>query len=116
MSWLEDEEKTREEEVKKWKIRPGDFVNLRSWFGDVWAEVEKTYDDESPFIVIYRNNDKYKTDMVLYSNIRKLCRKENISKIETCRKITKRGTIAEIYPMKPGAYNFQGDEHITEDW
>ena len=114
MSWLETISKKRNAEVMKWNIQLGDFVNLMTWFGDVWAEVLEVYGGSSLFIKICRNDEKYKTDMQLCSNVRKLCRKENISKIETCMKITKERTIKRIYPMNADAYGFQGDEHITE--
>ena len=33
--------RTRLNIVRSWNIQPGDFVNLVSWFEDVWAEVKK---------------------------------------------------------------------------
>jgi hypothetical protein len=109
MDWLEKESKRRREIVMSWSICPGDFVNLSTWFGDVWAEVKEYC---GTFLVIYRHNGKYVTEMVDISNVRKLCRKENISKIKTCRIITSERIIKATYPMDPNAYCFQGDEHI----
>lgn len=110
MDWFEKEQKRRTKIVMSWNIRPGDLVNLSTWSGDVWAEVKEYC---GPFLVIYRRNGKYKTDMINIGNVRKLCRKENIEKIKTCRIITSERIIKATYPMNPDAYSFQGDEHIT---
>jgi hypothetical protein len=101
--------RTRLNIVRSWNIQPGDFVNMVSWFGDVWAEVKKVV---GTWIVLYRHDGKYKTDMVYIGNVRKLCRKENIDKIATCRLITASGIIPATFPMNPDARTFVGDKNI----
>jgi len=101
--------RTRLNIVRSWNIRPGDFVNLVSWSGDVWAEVKKVV---GTWIVVYRHDGKYETDMVDIGNVRKLCRKENIDKIATCQLITEGGIIPATFPMNTDARTFAGDKNI----
>jgi hypothetical protein len=101
--------RTRLNIVRSWNIQPGDFVNLVSWFEDVWAEVKKVV---GTWIVVYRHDGKYKTDMVYIGNVRKLCRKENVNKIATCRLITASGIIPAAFPMNTDARTFVGDKNI----
>jgi hypothetical protein len=103
------DDSTRLNIVRSWNIRPGDYVNLVSWFGDVWAEVKKVV---GAWIVLYRHDGKYKTDMVSISRVRKLCRKENVDKLVTCRLITADGIIPATFPMNTNARTFVGDKNI----
>ncbi len=112
MDWIEKEQKRKTKIVMSWNILPGDFVNLSTWFGDVWAEVKEYL---GSYLVIYRYNGQYKTSLIDIGNVRKLCRKENVSKIDTCRIITSTRIIKARYPMKPEAYGFQGDENIDQN-
>lgn len=111
MDWLERECKRRRKIAMSWKIEPGDFVNMSTWFGDVWAEVKSFCGD---WIILYNGTTKSDvTDMYDIGNVRKLCRKENLDKIDTCKIETRDRVIPFHYPMKHGAYSFQGDEHMV---
>lgn len=103
------DDSTRLNIVRSWNIRPGDYVNLVSWFDDVWAEVKKVV---GAWIVLYRHDGKYKTDMISISSVRKLCRKENVDKLVTCRLITADCIIPAIFPMNTNARTFVGDKNI----
>ena len=110
MDWIEEEINRRTKIVKKWNIKTGDFINLDAWFCDVWAEVKEISGD---YIIRYRYDGKYKTDMVYMGNIKKICRRENRDKIDSCYIISADGIIEARYPINANAYSFQGDENIN---
>ena len=61
------------------KIQPGDWVNFRDEFGDVWHQVIKTYEPENFYATVYYwgrvGNTMESTDASrYYYNIRKIAR------------------------------------------
>lgn len=89
MGWLEDQQrKNAERLLAEWpEIKPGMFVQLDAWFGDVWAEITSAYthwDDHPTFnSVNFVRYDKYgverKEDSSHFSRIRKFATREEIN-------------------------------------
>ncbi len=112
LSWLEDQYKKQRKEVMSWGIRPGDFINLNTQFGDVWSEVKEYL---GTYIIIYRHEGKGReTMMVDTCAVHKMCKKENVDKIRTCHIITSKEVIKRKFPMDGNAYCFAGDKRY--DW
>lgn len=72
--------------VQNWPtVEPGMFVQLSSWFGDVWSEITSTFqngDDPVWYSVSFYRYEKYcvtrKLDSAYYGDIRKFARREEI--------------------------------------
>jgi hypothetical protein len=77
--WLADRNRERTEEVRKMKPKKGQFVQLDTWFGDVWAEIESVFGSDSgnDWLIVWthRNCDIRGgkcTDWEIFYHVRKI--------------------------------------------
>lgn len=76
IDYLEGLKRERRDAVRAIGIKPGDFINILSWFGDVWSQVESVYDNEERYgsVTHYRNSGRHQTEILYFDNIRKVHR------------------------------------------
>lgn len=78
MSWLDKIDKERTEAVKKLNPKQGQFVQLTTWFGDVWAEIEGIFEGGSTsWLIVWRHQNchipsRQCTDWEAFYHVRKI--------------------------------------------
>ncbi len=74
--WLESVREEQTAKISKLKPRRGNFVQLNSWFGDVWAEVKSHYSSSIgkhyESVTIYDSRSRHGWDVVYLHNIRRV--------------------------------------------
>jgi hypothetical protein len=102
-------------------VEVGDFVNIVSWFGDVWAEVKSTYggSEHSQASVTYYNGGRNNLgwDMDSMDRVRKVHKKgDPWDQCEARVVYTSEGAFGDRQPNKlPEAFQYQGPMRL-EAW
>lgn len=107
--WLSCQDKEQNEKIKKLNIEIGDWVQLKSEYGDVWHEVKNVFkpDDYFHSVVAYieegSKSTNVKTEIIYFNRIRTAVK--NLPKDSRCVFCVKgafserRGNLSDVFSL-----------------
>lgn len=106
MGWLEDREKENADRINAKNPQVGDFVNLNTWFGDIWAEVLMVFPPSDGggrgSMVIAYHRDRNTTEYIFYYMVRKIVKRDTLTMKDASRIYIKDGTFTDAFSRNHG--------------